>query len=772
MARQYQYGTNRPQAYGDLNPTGVMPSDPGGVARGMGYAPYTLSGWPIDMILRGTAALSGRSELQQGADMLSGLVGSKRNLSQAVLSGDVERPKNTPQEQLGTFLGEAGLDVMTGLGLPKLAAKAERLPGKIYAQPRQGVHYSPLPREILSPEYAGSGPVSGAERGRSALGAPDSVHLGGPDYRPEQGLGNEVAHGRVRVFDPESGYGKQFIDQFNQRQTNKAKDAVKGKGYAAHRDKIEDLNALENELIGSGFKAYSVKTPAGEVIKSFDPVKIDWRGKVNRDLIDPRTMEVDPERVAKYAASKPGGFTVNPRTGEVPTSGRVISRPGSEAQLKDPSAEDFLAYMKENEPPPGGMMGGWLDNGTMYLDNSDVSVPGLGARLKTERNYQRGAYDVESGKTVPGIVRPFVEDRLRPFMADERGEARLDLGFGSSAYADQSPGLGKSVSLPTDTLGLMKPQEDLLARIRGSRTTPSGLPSYLNEEIRSLSAVPAVPQSSLPRFNPPKGNPQSIDRLYSAPNIHRVEGLVGEGQRMGGDAWYNTMPLREAYVDELGELEGAIRHGEFIDRVAATSPRSRVEGNIRRASYYQTQNQQGLPMDLSGAQPPTPYGHLAHKTQLKVLEPLQAEGAIPLDKPKTASFAENLKGNYSPLTADAHYARGIDLRKASGKPETAAPSSTQYRGAEEFGRDIAQEMGMTPAQMQANLWMGAGKQTGVANPQIFMAAFNNVLAKTAKERGIPQSQALKDFITGKLPFLSVMGATVTGEMLQDERPDI
>jgi len=455
--------------------------------------------------------------------------------------------------------------------------------------------------------------------------------------------------------------------------------------------------------------------------------------------------QVTDEKIAQYIAANPEGATISPQ-GVVPTEGIAVARPpsqGGEQIINNPELADIANYVGSNRPRAGEYYGSWKDpeSGDLFMDQTRVNPAterNIKSRLQGEAGYQKALWDIGKGEEIPLILRPAME-------AQEARRAELGL-------AQKYPGMRGEV---------------------GDRTTPSGLPAYLEEDVRTLSAIPDVPQSSLVRPVPPRGDPESISMLYNAPNIHRVEGLVAEGQRMGGDAWYNTMPLRQAYIDELGEVEGGRRFAEYIDRVAATSPRSTVEANVRRASHFQTQAQQGIPLDISGAQPPQPYGHLAHKTQLPILQDIESQGAIDAAKRlKTASFAENLKGNYAPLTADAHYARGIDLRKASGLPETQSPSKTQYRGVEAFGKDIAREMGMSPAQMQANLWMGAGAQTGVANPQIFMSAFNNVLAKTASARGIPQKQALKDFLTGKIPFLTVAGTAVTGQMLQGQNDDV
>lgn len=327
------------------------------------------------------------------------------------------------------------------------------------------------------------------------------------------------------------------------------------------------------------------------------------------------------------------------------------------------------------------------------------------------------------------------------------------------------PGLGDVLGLASDAAYMTANEEARtpanfgLAALGALPFVP-GITNKLRpllDDPEKLRDVPNVPQSNLERFAPPKGDPETIARLYEPENVERVQRLARQGAEAGGLSWYNTEPLRLAAIDVLGEAEGNAFHRAFMNRVAATSPRSTVSDNIKRASYFQTRHAQGVPVDVM-QQPPKPYGHLAHKTHAPMIETLDQGGEFaPLKQPKASSFAENLSGNYAPVTADAHLVRGIGLQKKSGKPETGAPSNTQYRGVEEFGKRMAAELGMEPAQFQSSLWMGAAEETGVRNPQIFMQAFNDSLEKTAAARNITATQALRDFLRGKAPLLGLSG---------------
>ena len=688
-------------------------------------------------------------------------------------------------------------------------------------------HYAPAQRELLDPGMAGTNQtLRGAEGARDPLDAVYGYDLGQPYQRESQlGASNEVMRAKARrIINTDDPKYLQIKERVNVKLEQEAAEAAAGR-WAPSVDPAARTDALERAVEAAGYHGTRTQTPTGAVVKSFQPMQVTGRGRAAIP------GEVTDEKIAQYIATNPEGTTISPQ-GVVPSEGIAVARPpsqGGEQIIRNPELSDIASYVGGNKPRPGEYYGSWKDpeSGDLFMDQTRVNPQDarLRSRLQGELGYQKSLWDIGAGEEVPLLLRNAMESRAAnlaqyPANAPTPGSLRAQRGKGlvqpekaanysipAQRHGDDLAYYASELDSAVNARGAYKdmPEAERLAQVNaletayaglgeaqfgsgrlgdmargasqrgavGERQTPSGLPAFLNEDVATLSARPDVPQSSLVRPVPPRGDPESIQRLYSAPNIHRVEGLVEEGQRMGGDAWYNTMPLRQAYIDELGEVEGAQRFAEYIDRVAATSPRSTVEANVRRASHFQTQAQQGIPLDVTGAQPPAPYGHLAHKTQVGILQDIENLGELDAAKRlKTASFAENLKGTYAPLTADAHYARGIDLRKASGLPETQSPSKTQYRGVEAFGKDIAKEMGMSPAQMQANLWMGAGAQTGVANPQIFMSAFNNVLAKTASLRGISQKQALKDFLTGKIPFLTVSGASVTGQMLQGQTDDV
>ena len=291
-------------------------------------------------------------------------------------------------------------------------------------------------------------------------------------------------------------------------------------------------------------------------------------------------------------------------------------------------------------------------------------------------------------------------------------------------------------------------------------------PEARMQDFQDLSKVPDVPQEPIERYMP-RNRPATLDGgLLEPENAERIEAIAREGAQRGGLEWYNPDPLRSAFVEELGK-DGTDAFNRFVDYTAATSPRAKVTENIRRGSYFYQQDRLGNQVGgLTKHDLPKGYGHMAHKTHDHKLREIEENGGLlPLKSPKTASFAENLKGNQRPITVDTHNMAALKDDATWRK----SPADTQYRYLEEFQTDIADKLGMTPAQLQASVWVAG--DTGVANTQPFIAAFDEVLKRTAKKNKVSQDQALKDFINGKEPLWGMAGLMSGLQLMDDNEVD-
>lgn len=286
--------------------------------------------------------------------------------------------------------------------------------------------------------------------------------------------------------------------------------------------------------------------------------------------------------------------------------------------------------------------------------------------------------------------------------------------------------------------------------------------------------VEGVPQTDLPRYDPPRGVPEKYTRAMEDPaNVKRFTGMVKQG-REAGLKWYGTQPLREAFHEELGPEVGEAMFQRYMDYVGAASPRSKVPENVRNASHYFGEERRGNPpietvLDPGNAPKlvsnlPQPYGHIAQRLHsqnvrnLRGMDPvgegiqvrpttsMLGPGWPVLENPKPPSFTSNLLGNWRPVTADVHNVRGWRLGDIPGK--------TGYGYMERVQQRLAKKLGMTPAQMQAAGWVGGELETNMmsgADP--FLKHFEDRVRHTAVKRREHPQQTLRKFLRGEADLL-------------------
>lgn len=283
-------------------------------------------------------------------------------------------------------------------------------------------------------------------------------------------------------------------------------------------------------------------------------------------------------------------------------------------------------------------------------------------------------------------------------------------------------------------------------------------------DMSLLGRIPDVPQQSMERYIPPRGMPANLNDELNRKAAEHLAEAARRGSEIGGLEWYNLEPIRAQYIEKLGDAEGNRRFKRFMEFVAATSPRSTVASNIRRASLFDSLDRQGVDFSqMTNADMPEGYGHIAHNTQMSLLGDLANDGSFSaLNRPKTSSFAENLSGNWDPMTIDTHNYSAVRNDPSVKK----SPSKTQYGYLEEFQSDIANKLGITPAQFQANVWMGGN--TGVADARPFAQVFDEVLQRTAKKNNTTSSQALHDFIVNGKPLFGMGALTTAIAQLKDD----
>lgn len=100
------------------------------------------------------------------------------------------------------------------------------------------------------------------------------------------------------------------------------------------------------------------------------------------------------------------------------------------------------------------------------------------------------------------------------------------------------------------------------------------------------------------------------------------------------------------------------------------------------------------------------------------------------------------------------------------------PKENEYAALEEMANRLAPKYGMTPAQFQASLWMGAGDITDLADESqgTAMELFRRTLDNRAEQRGLTREEMLKDFIVNRAPLaVPIIGGGTVGLLVNQEQ---
>lgn len=437
------------------------------------------------------------------------------------------------------------------------------------------------------------------------------------------------------------------------------------------------------------------------------------------------------------------------------------------------------------------LRGRGLDSAVNTIDSTQAIAGGPSTR-EGMRNLQG------IGKAVGMLADPLTE-----YVVDPLGEVSPAAAaglLGVAAVANPTKGAGKAAKAAA-----------------AERATTGIFGDY------SPTAIPAVAQGPVTRYEPPRGVSDRVARLMDNKDAtNRAAVMMSNGMTDDGLGWYNMEPLRQQFVSRLGEDQGTQQFNQYIDLMAATSAGARTNSNARIASYYYVNGAEGAPVPI----PPigSGYGHKAQNLHNKnANEILSGGGLDPIQHPKRFTFAENLKGNLEPVTVDKHNVRAwgiasrdpefIDMRledaKGAGAPDwwdaqkygewspadfnprqfvadngvkwddipptwfAGAPKANEYAALERLNQSLSDRMGAMPAQGQAALWLGAGPQTGLGSPPMsMMNTFDQLLQQRAAARKQTPTEVLDEFIRKKRALMLPVAGTgaAYGLLSSQEQP--
>lgn len=288
--------------------------------------------------------------------------------------------------------------------------------------------------------------------------------------------------------------------------------------------------------------------------------------------------------------------------------------------------------------------------------------------------------------------------------------------------------------------------------------------------------------------------------------------------------FYNTGPIVDKAI-ELGYTKEqafeALR--KFALNYAATSPRTKTEENLRSASLASVKQEKGIDIGTiigPGGEGINEKGYpmIINPGGLhrKLLDDVMASGISFDTNPKPATFAENVAGNLSGVTVDTHAIRAVldalneiepgsvPLKFIGGKtpaktkeyqemyqkdPSTFDAATmvadtlgsqkidgkdvqTEYAVFSDIYKQVAEKLGVKPAEAQSLSWFANGNKTGLASePKTIVELIDDRVDVTSQLTGMSKDEVFKKFFKGSIPLLSVGGGLTlleTGSSMSEQ----
>jgi hypothetical protein len=281
--------------------------------------------------------------------------------------------------------------------------------------------------------------------------------------------------------------------------------------------------------------------------------------------------------------------------------------------------------------------------------------------------------------------------------------------------------------------------------------------------------------------------------------------------------YHSDGPLYRAAI-KAGLSDEAARSwlSDFGNYFAATSPRTKVVENARNATSAMAKEAQGIGFRApvgpgTGGLSERGYPMMTGKGGIhgQLLDQVTSGRGIDLNtNTKPGNFGPNMVGNRSSVTVDTHAIRGImqtlneidpgsvpvdfiipKYRAAYAKdPSVLTPNmimdtvgkqkigpkgatysaQTEYPVFADIYHDVADRLGVDPAEAQSMGWFGLGNETNLGStPHTLADVFDQRLDVTARLLGIPVKEAARLVFNRKIPLMAGAGV---GFMSQQQEP--
>jgi hypothetical protein len=346
---------------------------------------------------------------------------------------------------------------------------------------------------------------------------------------------------------------------------------------------------------------------------------------------------------------------------------------------------------------------------------------------------------------------------------------------------------------------------------------PSGiLPDLSKRYVRNPDPSAPLPKGDRARI--------LVDRVDDISDA-LAKRIMATGQ-MNADTryFYHTDgPIyRAAKAAGLSDDEAAAYLRDLGNNVAATSPRTKVEENLRNATLAMAKQSQGIPFrDVigvgTGGISEKGYPMMTGKGGIHgiLLDDVINNGGMNVaTNPKPSNFGPNIAGNRSGVTVDTHAIRGtlqtlnemqpgivpegfilpkfreqyaqnpstltpdmIDDTLADqmiGESGSRSKAQTEYAVFADIWHKAAEKLGVSPAEAQSMGWFGFGDETNLGSARKTpVDIFDERLDVTAKALKISPQEAAKRVFRREIPLLGVGGMGLLGAGMQNrDQPEM
>jgi hypothetical protein len=287
-------------------------------------------------------------------------------------------------------------------------------------------------------------------------------------------------------------------------------------------------------------------------------------------------------------------------------------------------------------------------------------------------------------------------------------------------------------------------------------------PTNYPPNVDTTQIVPAK-QSTIDKHMANIGSEESRSRLRSA---------FERGSAMPDTAdWYAMAQLEEAFIKELGPVEG---RKAFQDKIAtsmaATTGGADPTSNLMMAQYGNYLREHGLPYPTAAYEMPVPIGGRYATGNMEMHKKIFDQGgfsALGETNPKRHNFSQDFTGNRNAATMDEQMTSGMT-------PGINMPPPGQYGLYEQVLADEAKKVGVPPQNYQDVAWAGFKneKDPKYVKGEPFIQTINRSIERTHRLTGMPKDEIVRrGLIRSEIPVYGVTGLAGTGtlaEILADQ----